>query len=101
MWTEKPILVVSNASIIWKGILKDFLVLGSWLKWRVGNGMQIFLGINPIVGVYNGSSFLRNLFLLFVLVSGQWVELNGGSCRGVEQFYKGPKYREDTFVEGD
>ena len=39
-----------GVSLIWRGFLQSLPWLGSCLYWLVGNGNDIILGIDPIVG---------------------------------------------------
>ena len=42
--------IIQHASVIWKGLIQTLPWIGKCLAWHVGNGMDILLGIDPIVG---------------------------------------------------
>ena len=39
-----------GVSVIWKGLLLTLPWLGRILAWQVGNGKDVLIGINPIIG---------------------------------------------------
>ena len=55
-WLREKCFFIQNASIIWKGFLKKFPWIGKGILWQVGNGSDIRLGMDPIVGL--GNSFI-------------------------------------------
>ena len=50
-----------GVSAIWKGLLLTLPWLGRHLAWQVGNGKNVLLGIDPIVGVSNSLSIPQGL----------------------------------------
>ena len=53
---QREIFFTHNASIIWKGFLKNLHWIGKGILWQVGNGSDIRLGVDPVIGMSN--SFL-------------------------------------------
>jgi len=49
-WIRKPVKVSYNYSIIWKSLLKYFLVIGDGLAWRIGKENKVRLGSDPWSG---------------------------------------------------
>ena len=45
-----------NASLIWKGFIKTLPWIGKGLLWQVGNGTEVRVGVDPIVGL--GCSYI-------------------------------------------
>ena len=41
---------VRGSSIFWNGFLNTLSWLGRYLAWKVGNGKDILIGIDPIIG---------------------------------------------------
>ena len=50
-WVRKPLKVSRNISPIWKGFLKIYHMIGLNLCWKVGNGRNMMVGIDPIIGL--------------------------------------------------
>ena len=40
-----------NMSPIWKGFMKPYHWVGQFITWKVGNGKNVLVGINPIIGL--------------------------------------------------
>jgi hypothetical protein len=59
-WIRKHDKKVSNGSIIWKAIIKAFPLIGKWLMWKIGNGVQVSIGKDPWIGSNN------NLYSLII-----------------------------------
>jgi hypothetical protein len=57
-WDRKNIHNVSNQ---WKALTLDFLVVGTYLTWKVGNGSQVRVGADAIMGCGNGIFLLANI----------------------------------------
>ena len=45
-----------GVSVIWKGLLITLPWLGRSLAWQVGNGKDVLIGIDPIIGASNSYS---------------------------------------------
>ena len=52
-WLRGKEFLSCGVSPIWKGFLLTLPWLGRHLAWQVGNGNNVLLGIDPIVGVSN------------------------------------------------
>ena len=50
-------------SIIWRGFLQTLPWLGSHLAWQVGNGKDILIGVDPIIGAPSSYILLEELRL--------------------------------------
>ena len=50
-----------GVSSIWRGFLQSIPWLGSHLAWKVGNGVDIWIGIDPIIGVSSTHLLLEEL----------------------------------------
>ena len=55
-WLREKCFGIRNFSVIWKGFLLTLPWLGKGILWQVGNGSDIHLGVDPVVGL--GSSFI-------------------------------------------
>ena len=65
-WLRKKCFSIHNASIIWNGFLSTIHWIGYGLSWQVGNGRQIKVGADPMVGMdcsYILSDELRHYLL--------------------------------------
>ena len=49
-WIRNPIKAKKGISTIWNSLIHSFTILGDWLVWRPGNGTQIRVGEDPLVG---------------------------------------------------
>ena len=50
-WLRGKRFCTHGVSTIWRGFLQTLPWLGSHLAWQVGNGEDIMIGIDPIIGV--------------------------------------------------
>ena len=50
-WLRQKCFRQPNASIIWKGFLNTIHWIGKGLMWQVGNGKEVLVGADPIVGM--------------------------------------------------
>ena len=50
-WIQKQIKALANASVLWKIFLHSLPIIKEWLNWKVGRGIQIFVGIDPLIGL--------------------------------------------------
>ena len=60
-WLRGKNFTSRGVSVIWRGFLQTLPWLGRELAWQVGNGENILLGIDPIVGTSNSCSFPSGL----------------------------------------
>ena len=61
-WLREKHFTIRQVSMIWKGFIHTLPWIGKCLAWQVGNGMDILLGIDPIIGTLHNSglpSYLR------------------------------------------
>ena len=49
-WLRKKNFSNRHVSVFWKGFIHTLPWIGKFLAWHVGNGMDIQLGIDPIIG---------------------------------------------------
>ena len=49
-WIRQKSFAVNGVSVIWKGFILTLSWAGRCLSWRVGNGEDIRIGTDPIVG---------------------------------------------------
>ena len=52
-WLKDKKFIVRGASVIWNGFLHTLSWLGKCLAWHVGNGQNILVGIDPIIGTHS------------------------------------------------
>lgn len=50
-WIRNPLKVTKGTSSIWVGFIKVYSWMARDLSWRVGNGKDILVGIDPILGL--------------------------------------------------
>ena len=50
-WLRKKNFSIRHVSVFWKGFIHTLPWIGKFLAWHVGNGMDIQLCIEPIIGV--------------------------------------------------
>ena len=60
-WLREKCFFFQNSSIIWKGFLKTLHWIGKGIIWEVGNGSDIHLGVDPVVGLSNSFILLDEL----------------------------------------
>lgn len=39
-----------QTSAVWSSIYRTFDLIGLWLKWKIGNGVELFVGVDPFIG---------------------------------------------------
>ena len=62
-WIQNPHKTFTNSSIIWTGLIRSYpKVLGQWLSWKIGRGIQVFVEINPLIA-FEGHYKLSDLLL--------------------------------------
>ena len=49
-WIRRKAFSTNCVSVIWKGFLQTLSWVGCGLSWKVGNGEDIRVGIDPIMG---------------------------------------------------
>ena len=54
-WLKGKNFIVCGASVIWKGFLHTLSWLGKCLAWKVGNGQDILMVIDLIIGMHSPS----------------------------------------------
>ena len=60
-WLRGKCFCTRGVSIIWRGFLQTLPWLGCHLSWQVGNGNDILIGIDPIIGVPSSLSLPDDL----------------------------------------
>lgn len=45
LWNHQPGFL--QVSVIWSSIYSSFDLIGLWLKWNIGNGDELFVGVDP------------------------------------------------------
>ena len=71
-WLRDENFNVRGASMIWNGFLNTLSWLGKCLAWHVGNGQDILVGVDPIIGTHSLSDLplgLRDYLEDFGIVS--------------------------------
>ena len=71
-WLRDKNFTVRGASVIWNGFLHTLSWLGKCLAWHVGNGQNIVVGVDPIIGTHSLSDLplgLRDYLKDFGIVS--------------------------------
>ena len=52
-WLRNKRFSTRRVSIIWRGFLETLPWLGSFLAWQVGDGKDITIGVDPIIGAHS------------------------------------------------
>ena len=60
-WLRLKRFSIHNVSVIWRGFIHTLPWMGTHLAWLVGNGENILIGIDPIVGSHNSFSLPEDL----------------------------------------
>ena len=50
-WFRNKKFSLRNSSIVWNGFNKTLPWLGRCLNWKVGNGLDVRIGSDPVIGV--------------------------------------------------
>ena len=64
-WIRNPKNISRNSTPICRGFMKIYLWIGKDLTWKVGNGKDVMVGIDPILGL--GENFQLSPFILSYL----------------------------------
>jgi len=60
---HKELNIYHNFSIVWKALANSFMIVGSWLTWKIINGLKVRVGIDPwfkVKGPYHFSLDLQD-----------------------------------------
>lgn len=49
-WIRNPVKNKKNASVIWKATVESFKVIEQGLAWKIGNGRNLKIGLDPWIG---------------------------------------------------
>lgn len=60
-WIKDPDRRPPSVSIIWKVVLQSFDLIGQGLAWKVGNGRNVTIGLDPWSGCGQGH-LLQGMF---------------------------------------
>ena len=60
-WLRGKKFSTHGVSVIWKGFLQTLPWLGRSLSWQVGNGHDVLIGIDPIIGAPSSLSLPAGL----------------------------------------
>ena len=60
-WLREKNFSPRNVSIIWKGFLKTLPWIGKGILWQVGNGTDVLIDVDPVVGMGNSFTLPANL----------------------------------------
>ena len=60
-WLRRKRFSTRDASIIWRGFLQSLPWMGAHLSWQVGDGKNVLLGIDPIIGLHSSFSLPEDL----------------------------------------
>ena len=52
-WLRGKHFSLRGVSVFWKGFLLTLPWLGRSLAWKVGNGKNVHIGIDPIIGIFD------------------------------------------------
>lgn len=58
-WFREPVVAPAHSSPMWKNLLKSLPIIKHWISWKVGQGIQVMIGIDPIVG-FSGNFILSH-----------------------------------------
>ena len=64
-WLRAKCFTINGPSIMWNGFLHTFTWLGRSLSWQAGNGRNIQVGVDPIIGT-SLSPFLPQDLIIFL-----------------------------------
>ena len=53
-WIRNPVKIHRGGSVIWKAVIKSFVVIGENLVWKVGDGKRVSVGEDPWLGCNGG-----------------------------------------------
>ena len=56
-WLREKKISTRGVSAIWRGFIQTIPWMGSYLAWQVGNGNDILVGIDPVIGSTNSFLF--------------------------------------------
>lgn len=65
-WLRNPSSNPRTASFFWKGFMKLFPWISAFLPWHVGDGTEVIVGLDPILGIESQCQLsveLRNFFM--------------------------------------
>ena len=60
-WLRRKTFGTRRVFVIWKGFLQTLPWMGCQVAWQVGNGSDVLIGIDPVIGVHTSSSLLDGL----------------------------------------
>jgi len=60
-WFKNSVRQASGVSVIWKVILKSMEVIRQGLAWKLDNGLQLHIGLDPQPGSENTHTLPQNL----------------------------------------
>ena len=60
-WLRDKRFSTQRISIIWRGFIQTLPWLGGHLAWQVGNGNDIWIGVDPIIGAPSSSTLPEEL----------------------------------------
>lgn len=60
-WLRKPKKVLRGISPIWNGFMKLYCWLADGSRWKVGDGTEVAIGIDPIIGINDPLVFSQGL----------------------------------------
>ena len=66
-WIQNPQKSTSNASIIWRGLLRTYPIMGEWLSQRIGRDTHVFLVLTPLLALLETISYITLCWLNFII----------------------------------